>query len=178
MKKIYPVVIALAIAMSSAALYFSFQSSDYAYVDINKILEGYKRTKIVQSDYEKKAKVLSANVDSLVLNWQKELKIYEKEQAKYTKKERSLKQELLATKQQQISNYQQAVQQQIEEEDQKATQTIINDLNDFIKDYGKKSGFKIIFGAKGSGNIMYANSASDITEEVLEGLNREFEGAR
>ena len=45
-----------------------------------------------------------------------------------------------------------------------------------MKDYGKQQGHQIIFGASGSGNIMYANEASDLTQDVLEGLNAEFEG--
>ena len=93
-----------------------------------------------------------------------------------TKKEISLKQELLNNKQQQISSYQQAIQKQIQEEDKKATQTVINDINDYVKEYGKKKGYKIIFGASGSGNIMYADEGTDLTEKILEGLNNEFEG--
>ena len=69
-----------------------------------------------------------------------------------------------------------AIQKQIKEEDKKATQTVINDINDYVKAYGKKQGHQIIFGASGSGNIMYANEASDLTQDVLEGLNAEFEG--
>ena len=93
-----------------------------------------------------------------------------------TKKEISLKQELLNNKQQQISSYQQVIQKQIQEEDKKATQTVINDINDYVKEYGKKKGYKIIFGASGSGNIMYADERTDLTEKILEGLNNEFEG--
>jgi outer membrane protein len=139
-------------------------------------MEGYKRTKIVRVDFEKKAKVLQSNVDSLITGWQKDLKLYEKERSKMTKKELTLKQELLSNKQQQINNYQQAIQKQIQEEDKKSTQTVINDINDFVKEYGKKKGHKIIFGASGSGNIMYADKASDLTETILEGINSEFEG--
>ncbi|MDB2571403.1 OmpH family outer membrane protein [Polaribacter sp.] len=88
----------------------------------------------------------------------------------------ALTQELLGNKQQQINNYQQAIQQQVQEEDKKATQTVINDINDFVKEYGKKNGYPIIFAASGSGNIMYADEKSDLTAKVLEGLNAEFEG--
>lgn len=176
MKKLSPLLAIIAIAVSAFALLKSYQSDNYVYVDINKLLEGYKRTEVVKVEYEKKAKNLQSNVDSLIVGWQKELKIYEKERSKYTKKERVLKQELLGNKQKQISNYQDAVNRQIQEEDQKATQTIINDINDFVKEYGKKNGYKIIFGASGSGNIMYASEGTDLTDTVLNGLNEEFSG--
>ncbi len=162
-----------------AASIFSFfylQSSELVYVDVNKLLEGYQRTKIVKAQFEEKAKTLNANVDSLMVDWQNELKSYEKERSKMSKKELELKQELLGNKQQQINNYQQAIQKQIQEEDKKSTQTVINDINDYIKEYGKKHGYKIIFGASGGGNIMYADEATDLTQDVLKGLNKEFEG--
>lgn len=118
---------------------------------------------------------MKANVDSLVGKWQKELQAYEKERVSLSPKELKLKQELLGNKQQQINSYQEAIQKQIQEEDKKVTQTVINDINDYIKEYGKKKGYKIIFGASGGGNIMYADESTDLTAEVLKGLNGEYD---
>lgn len=163
---------------ASIFTFFQLQKSDLVYVDVNKLVEGYKRTKQVRAEFEDKAKTLNANVDSLMGDWQNEIKTYEKERSKMSKKELELKQELLSNKQQQINNYQQAIQKQIQEEDKKSTQTVINDINDYIKEYGKKHNHKIIFGASGSGNIMYADDATDLTQDVLNGLNSEFEGKK
>ena len=176
MKKLIPILASCTVLLSLFSLYKAYQLTNLVYVDVNKLLESYKRTEIVRSEFEKKAKTLQSNVDSLILGWQEDLKTYEKERSKMTKKEISLKQELLNNKQQQISSYQQAIQKQIQEEDKKATQTVINDINDYVKEYGKKKGYEIIFGASGSGNIMYADEGTDLTEKILEGLNNEFEG--
>lgn len=169
--------IAVLALIASVASYFLLQSnSELVYVDVNKLLEGYNRTTAEREAFAKKTKVLKANVDSLVTNWQSELKAYEKERASMSKKEVELKQELLNNKQQQLNNYQQAIQKQIQEEDQKMTQTVVNDINDYVKEYGKNHGYPIIFGAGGSGNIMYAEDASDLTAEVLIGLNEQYTG--
>lgn len=169
-------IAAVAVVLSLVSFFYTQISSELVYVDVNKLLDGYKRTKVVRAAFETKAKTLNANVDSLVAGWQNDLKIYEKERSKYSKKELALKQELLGNKQQQINNYQQAIQKQVQEEDKKATQTVINDINDFVKEYGKKKGYQVIFGASGGGTIMYAAEGSDLTQIVLEGLNAEFEG--
>ncbi|MEE3999181.1 OmpH family outer membrane protein [Tenacibaculum sp. FZY0031] len=176
MKKIAIGLASMSLIVSLFTFFYSQNTSELVYVDVNKLLDGYKRTKVVRGEFEKKAKVLKSNVDSLVTDWQKELKLYEKERSGYSSKELKLKQELLGNKQQQINNYQQAVQKQIQEEDKKATQTVVNDINDFVKEFGKKKGYKIIFGASGSGNVMYADKSADLTEEVLQGLNSDFEG--
>lgn len=174
MQKIILPVSILALILSIVALFIKPSSSDLVYVDINKLIDGYERTKIEKGNFEKKATQLQTNVDSLITNWQDELKLYEKERANMTKLELELKQELLSNKQQQINNYQQAIQKQIQEEDQKATQTVMNDINDYLEEFGKKNNYKIIFGASGSGNIMYADESSDLTKVVLSGLNQEY----
>lgn len=175
MKKLALPLAFLAVLLSLSSICY-FKSSELVYVDVNKLLEGYDRTKIVKAQFEEKAKTLNANVDSLMVDWQNELKTYEKERSSMSKKELELKQELLGNKQQQINNYQQAIQKQIQEEDKKSTQTVINDINDYVKAYGKKEGHKIIFGASGGGNIMYADDVTDLTQDILKGLNAEFKG--
>lgn len=176
MKKIFLPIAVIAMIISVFTLYSVQCSSELVYVDVNKLLDGYNRTKLVRAEFEEKAKTLNANVDSLMTDWQNELKNYEKERSSMSKKELELKQELLGNKQQQINNYQQAIQKQIQEEDKKSTQTVVNDINDYVKEYGKNHGYKIIFGASGGGNIMYADDATDLTQDILKGLNAEFEG--
>ncbi len=166
----------IALIASITTFVLSQSKSELVYVDINKLVEGYERTKMEREAFNKKATTLKANADSLLVDWQNELKAYEKERISMTKKELELKQQLLQNKQQQINNYQQAVQKQIQDEDQKMTQTVINDINDYVKEYGKRKGYRIIFGAKGSGNIMYAEDVSDLTQTVLDGLNAEYNG--
>lgn len=178
MKK-FPLYLAiLAFVLSGLAVYFAKSSSTLVYVDVNKLIEGYKRTKVAKVEFEKKTGELKSSVDSLIGNWQEELKEYEKERASLSSNELKLKQELLAGKQQKINSYQEAVQKQVQEEDAKITQTVINDINDYIKEYGKKKGYKIIFGASGSGNIMYADETTDLTEDVLKGLNADYEAKK
>ena len=176
MNKLALPIAILALAAAIGSFVYQQSACELVYVDVNKLLDGYKRTKIEKAAFDKKAKTMKSNVDSLLTDWQNELKTYEKERSGMSKKELELKQELLGNKQQQINNYQQAVQKQLVEEDKKVTQTVINDINDFVKEYGKKNGYKVIFGATGSGTIMYGEDAADLTEKVLTELNAEFEG--
>lgn len=166
----------IALLISIITFFYSKPTSELVYVDINKLVEGYQRTKTEREVLNKKTATLKANMDSLMSDWQNELKTYEKERPSMTKKELELKQQLLQNKQQQLNNYQQAVQKQIQEEEQKMTQTVVNDINAYVKEYGKNEGYRIIFGAKGNGNIMYAEDVSDLTAEVLNVLNADYEG--
>lgn len=175
MKKIPLYVAVLAIVLSLLAVYFVKSSSQLVFVDVNKLIAGYDRTKVAKAEFDRKTNLMKANVDSLIVNWQAELKNYEKERTTLSSKELKLKQELLGNKQQQVNGYQEAIQKKIQEEDKKITQTVINDINDYIREYGKEHNYKIIFGASGGGNIMYADESTDLTEEILKGLNAEYD---
>jgi len=175
MKRIPLFVGVLALLLSAVAIYLSCRSSELVYVDVNKLIDGYKRTKVEKAEFDKKVISLKANIDSLMSGWQNDLKIYEKERSSLSAKELELKQQLLSNKQQQINGYQEAIQKKIQEEDKKVTQTVLNDINDFVKQYGEENGYRIILGASGGGNIMYAHESTDLTENVLKGLNAEYD---
>ena len=174
MNKITLFLASIAFCFSVFTFFYYNSFNELVYVDVNKLMEGYKGTPLEKAKLDLKVKSLQSNIDSLVSNWQTELKIYEKERTSMTQKELELKQELLRNKQQQINNYQQAIEKQIQEEDQKASQNVINEINDYIEEYGENHRYDIIFGANGAGNIVYANKSTDITQEVLEGLNEQF----
>lgn len=172
------VLISLITCLTTIGLFLifnDFSQTDLVYVDVNKLVEGYKRTDVAKKEFDKKAAVLKANVDSLFSDWNNEIKLYEKERSSYSVNEIKLKQELLSAKQQQISGYQESVNKQIVEEDKRITQSVLNDINAYVKKHGERKGYKIIFGAIGGGNIMYGDKASDLTEEILKGLNAEYE---
>ncbi|HEX8269342.1 MAG TPA: OmpH family outer membrane protein [Flavobacterium sp.] len=174
--KTFPYLSIAAILISCIALYFSQKNgNELVYVDVNKLIEGYSRTKVEKALFEKKALTIKAKVDTLIGDWQNELKIYERERSSLSTKELQLKQELLSSKQSQINAFQENYQKQIQEEETKMTRTIVNDINDYIKEYGEKNGHTIIFGAGGTGNIMYADDASDLTDDVLKQINAAYD---
>ena len=115
MKKTVFTLAVLAIGISMVSFFYTQKSSELVYVDVNKLIDGYKRTKVEKARFEERAKTLNANVDSLMVDWQNELKTYERERSKMSKKELELKQQLLGNKQQQLNNYQQAIKKQIQE---------------------------------------------------------------
>ena len=51
---------------------------------------------------------------------------------------------------------------------------VLNQVNSFVQDYGRKKGYDVIFGTTLSGNILYGKEVIDITNEVVEGLNQTY----
>ncbi|PTQ92449.1 periplasmic chaperone for outer membrane proteins Skp [Mucilaginibacter yixingensis] len=148
-----------------------FQADKIAYVDSGKILNEYKGAVTAKKEYQSKAKVWQANIDTLTERVKSSIANYEKTLAKMSPKEQALAKELIQTKQKQLTDYQKAIQDNARAEDTKLTQRVVADVNSFLLDYGKRNHYKMILIANQSGTIAYAREGLDITASVLDELN-------
>jgi outer membrane protein len=156
--------------------YITYQRSSIVYVDSNKIINNYKGMLDARKVYQQKAAGWKANIDTLAKEVQGQIMKYEKENSKMTARERQLSQELIHTKQKQLMEYQQAMNAQAQQEDSKMTTEVMSQINAYIKRYGEAKGYNVVMAATEYGNIAYADEGLDITDVVLEGLNREYGG--
>jgi outer membrane protein len=176
MKKTQLIVnIVLIAGLLGLAGYQVLNKEKTVYVDVGVLMQDYKGMQAARAEYEQKAAQWSANADTLVAQFQEELKAYEKERSGMSKKEKELKEELLRNKQMQINQYQEAIQMKAREEEQLLTQNVLNQVNEYISEFGKRKEYEFIFGATGQSNILYAHNKKNITQEVLDGLNKEWD---
>lgn len=152
------------------------ESRNIVYVDSNKLVNGYQGMLDARKVYQQKAATWKANIDTLAREVQRQIMDYEKQVSRMTPREKQLSQELIKTKQKQLYDYQQAMNTQAQQEDNKMTEEVIAQINAFIKQYGQQNGYTIILAATEYGNIAFADESLDITDKVLEGLNRQYKG--
>jgi outer membrane protein len=82
---------------------------------------------------------------------------------------------LRTSREQQLLRYRDAIQQQAQQEDQHLTKAILSEINAYIKQYGKEHGYTFILGANEGGNIVYAAEGTDISDDILKGLNAQYD---
>lgn len=58
---------------------------------------------------------------------------------------------------------------------EKYTAAIWKDINQYIAEFGKEKHCDFIFGANGNGNLMFANEVHDVTDEVIQYVNKRYE---
>ena len=165
-------ILALVISVSLAAYVLFFYNSRVAYVDSGKLLGGYKAMVEARKEFEKKQTAWQANVDTLTRDVQAAIKEFENT-AHGTDKEKSLARELVNNKQRQLYEYQNAIKQKSSEEETRLTQDVLTTVNAYLLRYGKKHGYRIILVAA-NGNIAYADADMDITDRIVEDLNKEY----
>lgn len=168
--------IALSVTLLILIYFQFFKTQKVVYVDSAQLLNNYEGMINARKAFQAKAEGWKANIDTLTNEVKSSIMDYEKEQGRMSTKERELSQELIRSKQQQLSQYQQAMNTQAQQEDQKMTSAVVVQVNAYLKKYGEQKGYTIIFAATDYGNIAYADEKLNVTEEVLEGLNKEYKG--
>jgi outer membrane protein len=170
-------VVAIVLSLAAIALVsvLYFNKKEIVYVDSMKLITNFKGAKVAKEAYEKKIAVWKANIDTLTMETNREMAKYEKEKKGMTAREQKLSEQLIATKQQQLESYKQATAENASKEDQQITGKVFKEINDFLKQYGEKKGYEFIMAATNVGNIVFAKKGNDITDEVLEKMNAEFQ---
>jgi len=165
----------IVIALAVGAFFFSYnRNNKIAYVESSRLLSGYQGMIDASQAYQQKAMIWKANIDTLSKEFQIAATKYEQEKNTLSKKERELTEEILSNKQRQLIDYQRSIEEKAREEDQKMTQDVLTQVNGFMKQYAKEHGYDIVMGATESGNIVYTKDTYNITDEVLEGLNKAY----
>jgi outer membrane protein len=144
------------------------------YVKSADLVYGYEGMKEAQQLQTKNTEEIQSKVDTLQLDFQKTVNQYNLDYPKLSKEERITREKLLSMQQENLRQYSQNAQKKVKEKDEQITQGVLNQVNSFVEDYGKKQGYDIVLGTTASGNILFAKENMDITAEVLKSLNEQY----
>lgn len=130
------------------------------YVNPNNLLQGYHGAIAQHELFEAKARTWQQRIDSLST-----------ELAALSRAPAATRE----AKQQQLLRYREAIERQAQQENQRLTKAVLAEINAYIKQYGKAKGYTFILGATESGNIVYAAEGTEVTADVLKGLNEHYD---
>ncbi|MBH8568029.1 OmpH family outer membrane protein [Microvirga sp. STS02] len=146
-------------------------SGKLAYVESNKMLDGYQGMKDARRAFEGKARGWEKQNQTMLAGFKANVEAYQKQAASLTAEQRAATEQKLQEQQQQIAQQQQMLQGQAQQEEAKLTQTVLESVNKKLEAYGKTHGYKLILIAAPSGTIAYGEKNLDITTPVLAYLN-------
>lgn len=146
------------------------------YVRSHDMIYRYEGTKRAQANFQQKSQQWQARVDTLKMEYRKALHDYQRKTDDLTEQEKEHIEERLNKQQQQIQQYTRAIGQKTQDEDEQRMQEVLNQVNSYVKEYAKKHNYDIVYGTTMSGNILYGKDEYDITDDVLEYLNRKYRG--
>ena len=145
-----------------------------AYVESNKMLDGYQGMKDARKAFEGKARGWEKQNQNMLASFKAAVEAYQKQAPTLTDQQRAATEQKLQAQQQEVGQKQQQLQAQAQEEEAKLTQNVLGSVNKKVEAYGKARGYKLILIAAPSGTIAYGEKNLDITTPVLAYLNAEY----
>ncbi|WP_345741546.1 OmpH family outer membrane protein [Salegentibacter mishustinae] len=157
-----------------AVLLTSCDQEKTAYVDTTKLIQEYKEMKDVEADFTSKSDSVKRQLDSIARGFQQEVQAYQQEMNSMSQAQRQEKEQELMQKQQRIQQQQQMQGSRLREQSDAVIDSIVDNVKDYVADYGEENGYTYIFGSNESANIMYAKDGKDLTQEILDNLNKTY----
>lgn len=149
-----------------------------AYVEIDTIMSQYKFCIDTKAKLEKDAKNSETNLTSKQRSLEQAAAKFQSDiQAnKLTQQQAQSIQANLQKQGADLQELQQRLSSSFAEDNAKFEQALSDSIQNFIKRYNKDKGYAIILPKQGL-NILYADKACDITDDVVKGLNKEYKPA-
>lgn len=147
------------------------------YIDIDTVMANYKMHEDVMGNLEQKIKTSEAQVESKQRSLQKNYEDaqYKVQRGLVTRSEQQQLEQNLASQQQELMTLQNKLQYDLAEEQQVAYRKILNSIIEYLSSMEAAGKYQYVLGHSFGGAIMYANHNLDITKEVIEGLNAEYQ---
>lgn len=165
------------IPVLASVLLFSCQQEKTAFVDNEKLIEESQEKKDLEADYEKRIADLGKKKDSIANALKSEFTLLEPKLQALQKSNPAKAQELylpFQQKQQILSNGLQNEEKQIANSFQAKIDSLLSKVDTSIEDYGNNNGYTYIFGKNKAGSVLYGADKKDITQAVVDKLNKEY----
>ena len=166
----------ISISALSVSIYVSTKNVNIGYVENNRVLHEYHGFIESSRLYENKLQQWKANMDTLEMEIDRDIKAYQQNFHTLSTKEKQLSEQLIASKKEKYYSYKSAVEEKAKEEDAKMTKALLNQIDSYLLEYGEDSEFDFIIGVTDQGNLLYARKNANITDEIIAGLNNKYEG--
>lgn len=148
-----------------------------AYVNADTLNKHYQYLKDKEAAFEKKQNAYEAEMSSKEKALQNEYMAFQKkaQEGTLTQSEGEAAQKRLSGQQQALEKRHQAISAEMAKEQMAIQEEFQKKLDEFLASFNKERNYDFIFTySKNGGPILFANSALDITQEVLEAMNENY----
>lgn len=171
--KLYILVLINIFIVTGYFIYDIATKPKYGYVDLKIAFDQFQLKKDLESKYLVITKERKKVLDSLYVELEKFS--YELNSSKDPQKEK-----IIAFNKQKEDFYSKS--KQFEEDNNALTgkydSEVINQLNQYVKDFGEVHNYTFIFGSNMDGSIMQAKEQNNVTEEIVAFINDRYNGKK
>ncbi len=145
-----------------------------AYINYDTLMKKYQKVVDVEEKYKVKSEEMGRELESDAKKFQNDY-AYASQQAQAKGPQWAQQKGMeLQKREQELNIKQQSMLKEIQNASSKEMDSIIKDVEKFIKDYGKKNAYDYIFATSSVPSVVYAKDSYDITNEMIKALNATY----
>jgi outer membrane protein len=148
------------------------------YINEDSLLENYDYFKELAAGLEKKRKNLESDYTSKTKGLQTEIENFQRNAGNMTISQARAVEEDLVRKQQNLLRYQETLAQDMMKEETEVNRKLYDRVSEFLKEYAQKNGYTVVLNYKRGSVLLYGHQGMDVTKEVVQGLNAEYEASQ
>jgi outer membrane protein len=146
-----------------------------AYFDIDSLQDKYEYFKDASVEIKAKESNVNTQLNALQDSYQKRVKELQEKGPTMTQAENEAAQREYAQMQQKYSQRQMALEQDLKKHQIELMTTVRNKIENYLKEYNKEKGYDFILSYEPGFMLYYKDSVYDITDDVIRGLNSQYE---
>ena len=142
----------------------------FGYIDMQRALNTSEAGKEAKDQLQAKLKKYQEQVNAKQEELKKLKTDLEKQGVALSETARAAKEKDYQQKLKDFQRFTKDAEEDLQSRDAEFTKKIVEVLEKVVQEYGKKSGYTIIFDARGAG-MLYADQKADLTDEIIKALN-------
>jgi outer membrane protein len=145
-----------------------------AYIKFDSVLKHYEYFKEMRTSLESKGKKLDQDLQNRGQNLQNEIASYQRNVSNLTIGQAKAVEEDLGKKQQNFRLYQQSLEQELANDQNKLLEALYGRITTFLKKYSEGSGLQVVLKYDQTSDVLFGGPGIDISQDVIKGLNEEY----
>ncbi|MBS4071149.1 MAG: OmpH family outer membrane protein [Algoriphagus sp.] len=145
-----------------------------AFVYTDSVINKYEFFKKKSEEITEKGKKFDADLQSRARGFEQEVATFQQTGGNMTQNQIRAKQDELVQKEQNLMTYRNNLMQELSVDEQKLLNDVYEQVQTYMQEYAKENGIDIILSYTRGGAMWYATDAIDVTQSVIEGLNKKY----
>jgi len=152
----------------------SISDLNIAYVSTDSVINKYEYFKLKSDEITEKGKRFETELQSRAQGFEREVANFQQSANNMTQNQALAKQDELVKKEQNLMTYRNNIMQELSADEANLYNEVYEEIQTFMETFAKENGYSMILSKTRGGAVWYANESIDVTEAVIEGLNKAY----
>lgn len=155
-----------------------FSDLKVAFVHTDSVINKYEYFKTKSSELQDKGRKFETDLQSRARGFEQEVANFQQSGGNMTPNQQRAKQEELVKKEQNLMTYRDNLMQELSGDESSLYSEVYDKVQIYLKQYAEENGLDLVLSYTRGGAVWYGKESLDLTEEVVEGLNKEYQGEK